>query len=140
MTGDPTTYSVTFELTRDQMLTANDRKNWRAASRPRAALRLIGATPITGTHDDGTPRWLPYMDRAHLTVYVSWPDRRRRDVANLHPTIKALIDGIVTDANRLPDDDDAHLIGPDLRVTRHLSGIAGVTVLRFDFVPLEVAA
>lgn len=71
------------------------------------------------------------FQRAHVTVWVSWPDRRRRDVLNVAPTIKAAIDGF-TDAGLWVDDDDRHLIGPDFRVTPELSGQRGVVRLRFE--------
>ena len=74
------------------------------------------------------------FDRAHVVVTVTWPDRRRRDVLNIAPTVKALIDGM-TDAGCWPDDDDAHLVGPDFRVSGELSGIKGVTRLVFDIRP-----
>jgi hypothetical protein len=55
-------------------------------------------------------------DRAHITVTFRFPNLIRRDVLNLYPyVVKPLIDGMVTDAGMLPDDDDLHLIGPDLR-------------------------
>ena len=58
------------------------------------------------------------MNRAHVTVTLGYPDRRKRDAHNLMPTIKGLIDGLVDPGTRgiLPDDSDAHLTGPDLRV------------------------
>ena len=37
------------------------------------------------------------------------------DPANAYPAVKALIDGLV-DAGVLPDDDAAHLDGPDMRL------------------------
>ena len=50
------------------------------------------------------------MNRAHVTVTLSYPDRRQRDAHNLMPTIKALIDGMVSPAGGesglLPDDSD----------------------------------
>lgn len=70
------------------------------------------------------------MPRAHLTVYIAWPDRRRRDAHNVMPTIKGLVDGMV-DFGVLPDDSDDYLIGPDLRRLPETSGVKGVT--RFDF-------
>lgn len=56
------------------------------------------------------------FERARVTVTFRWPDRRRRDVHNYVPlVVKPIIDGLV-DAKVLPDDDDRHLVGPDLRV------------------------
>lgn len=55
------------------------------------------------------------VERAHVTIHVRYPDNRRRDVGNLYPYVaKPLVDGLV-DCGWLWADDDAHLIGPDLR-------------------------
>jgi hypothetical protein len=118
--------SMTVTMHTTNLLTANQRLHWAAKAQTTRTLRLMGAW---AAKEQG----IPVMDRAHLTVWVSWPDHRRRDVANISPTLKALIDGIVQDAKRLPDDDDRHLIGPDLRVTDEVSGLKGVTRLRFEF-------
>ncbi|MFC3980204.1 hypothetical protein [Streptosporangium jomthongense] len=58
---------------------------------------------------------IPQLARAHVFGVFSPPDRRRRDVGNLYPSFKAMIDGLV-DAGVLPDDDDRHLVGPDMRI------------------------
>jgi crossover junction endodeoxyribonuclease RusA len=56
-----------------------------------------------------------WHQKARIVVWVRFPDKRRRDVSNLYPYVaKPLVDGLV-DARVLPDDDDHHLIGPDLR-------------------------
>lgn len=122
-----------FALTRDMLLTANERKHWAKKARTTAILRqlaVLEAARFNAKHEPFT--------RAHLTVHVGWPDKRRRDVANVAPTIKALIDGCV-DAGLLPDDDDEHLVGPDLRP--YFAGVHDfedrrVTVLDFEFVQI----
>jgi hypothetical protein len=58
---------------------------------------------------------IPWLDRAHVVVEWLPPDKRRRDPGNLAPAAKAICDGLV-DAGVLPDDDAAHLTGPDLRL------------------------
>ena len=122
-----------------EALSANGREHWSVRKARTKALRDKARMLTCAAH-------IPLMNRAHLTVTVTWPDRRRRDVANLSPTIKALIDGMVSDALLLPDDDDAHLIGPDLRVAQHVSidhrllvsttGKPGLALLRFDWTDL----
>ena len=53
--------------------------------------------------------------RARIIVTFAFPTRRKRDVANLYDlVVKPTVDGLV-DAGLLPDDDDAHLVGPDIR-------------------------
>lgn len=56
----------------------------------------------------------PVLQRAHIVITITWPDNRRRDPANWAPTGKAIVDGLVT-AGLLPDDDDKHVSGPDMR-------------------------
>ena len=109
-----------------EALSANGRVHWAVRQARTKALRDKAKVLTCAAH-------IPLMNRAHLTVTVHWPDRRRRDVANLSPTIKALIDGMVSDAGLLPDDDDKHLIGPDLRVDSDVSGRPGLAVLAFTW-------
>lgn len=53
--------------------------------------------------------------RVRIVITVRFPTRRRRDVGNLYPYVaKPIVDGLV-DARIIPDDDDHHCIGPDLR-------------------------
>ena len=94
------------------VLTANHRYHWAAKARLTKALRTRG---VMAWRLAGSPQY----DRARLVVTLGYPDRRHRDAANLHPTVKALIDGMVHPApgvrGVLPDDSDAYLTGPDLR-------------------------
>lgn len=113
--------TITFAVPTGRILNANQRSHWAK----RAELtRFLRAEAMLHAIDH------PRMDRAHLTVHVGWPDKRRRDVHNIFPTIKAAIDGFI-DAGLLPDDSDAHLTGPDLRA--HVSGLKGHVVLTFEF-------
>lgn len=76
------------------------------------------------------------VDRAHLTVFVTWPSSTRtRDVHNLSLTFKALIDGAI-DAGVLDDDSDVYLVGPDPRVERGHSGVERAALVRFEWTPL----
>lgn len=50
----------------------------------------------------------------HIVAHVIKPTNRAYDAHNLAPTVKAAIDGLV-DYGLIPDDTNAHLIGPDLR-------------------------
>lgn len=58
---------------------------------------------------------IPPLQRAHIYGFYLPTDARRRDPANWAPSAKAAVDGLV-DAGVLPDDDDKHLIGPDMRL------------------------
>ena len=57
---------------------------------------------------------LQRMDRAKITITIGFPTNHKRDVSNYQPTAKAIIDGLM-DYRLLPDDNDVHLVGPDLR-------------------------
>jgi crossover junction endodeoxyribonuclease RusA len=125
-----TSLSLHFEIAQSRVLSANARQHWAAKARMTADLRALGKYAAAYQNDRIDPDDEVWFDRAQLTVRVGWPDKRRRDVHNLAPTIKALIDGCV-DAGLLPDDDDTHLIGPDLRP--YVAGRKGLVVLDFEF-------
>ena len=116
-----------FELPMTVVLNANAREHWAPKAAKVRNLRALGSKAAMDIDDT--------FDRAHLTIHIGYPDKRRRDDANLHPTFKALIDGAV-DAGLLPDDDRTRLIGPDLR--SYVAGRRGLLVLDFEFV--EVAS
>lgn len=64
-----------------------------------------------GHADDGCS----WHNRARIVIGFRFPDLRRRDCHNLYSyVVKPLVDGMI-DARLLPDDDDLHLIGPDVR-------------------------
>ena len=115
-------------IPRAAALTANQRLHWRAKAERTRALRTRGR--IAWQQSGLTP-----MDRAHLTVTIAWHDARRRDANNWQPTVKGLVDGIV-DAGALPDDDNAHLIGPDMRGETDPTVKPGTIRLTFDWRPL----
>jgi crossover junction endodeoxyribonuclease RusA len=99
----------TFTLTPPcAFINANDRMHHAPKAKLTRAWRDLAAATITNG-------WHPaHYDRAHITVAIRFADNRRRDVGNLYPTAKAIVDGCV-DAGLLADDDDKHVIGPDLR-------------------------
>ena len=113
--------SIEFAVPTGRILNANQRLHWAKRSAMTKFLRTEASLHAHG---------LPAMERAHLTVAVGWPDKRRRDAMNLHPTIKACVDGFV-DAGLIFDDDDTRLTGPDLRP--YVAGHKGHVVLTFKF-------
>lgn len=97
-----------------QLLSANKRihyhqraeaaRYWRSKGR-----RVIG--DAYGRADEGQA----WHQAARIILTFRFPDNRRHDVGNLYPYVaKPLVDGFI-DARLLPDDNDKHLIGPDLR-------------------------
>ena len=97
-----------------QLVSANKKLHHHAAGHVRRYWRELARDAGVGTYghaDDGCA----WHQRAKVTITVRWPDRRRHDVANLYSyCFKGLVDGLV-DARVLPDDSDAHLVGPDPR-------------------------
>ena len=88
------------------LVSANERGHWAKRHERTRYWRHLTAVRARGAE--------PFAGRAHVTVTISWPDKRRRDVANYHPTVKACVDGMV-DAGIFVDDSDRYIEGPDLR-------------------------
>ena len=106
------TYELTFPVaTVKDLISANDRGHWSKSHRKTKKWRQTAQIVASSARNRGQ---LPLLERAQITVWFTYPTAHRRDVANLHPTVKALVDGIV-DAGILPDDNDKHVLGPDCR-------------------------
>ena len=92
-----------------ELLNSNDRDgHWARRKRITEALREAAGWAARAER-------IPRLKRAYVLGVYEPPDRRRRDPANLYPSFKACVDGLV-DARVLPDDDAAHLDGPDMRL------------------------
>lgn len=103
-----------FTLVIKQTINSNDRLHYHTKANLTADLRRRGAAMWAQAKALG----IKPMERAEVTAWVTWPDARRRDDANLYPTVKALIDGMTSGPNHkragewrgiLPDDDAKHL-------------------------------
>ncbi len=90
------------------MLTSNQRGSWRASVREIREWRQAAGWSAIACK-------LKPQRRLYLLAELRFANRRKRDVANWYPTIKACIDGLV-DVGVLADDDERHLVGPDLRL------------------------
>lgn len=73
-----------------------------------------------------------HYTRARITVAYRFPTNRRREVGNLQPTSKAIVDGLV-DAGLLPDDSDTHVVGPDNR--RHIPNGSPLVTVTIEEIP-----
>lgn len=103
-----TTWTVTVasEL---PMLNLNQRMHWAKKAQLTKHWRALASTNAMAAN-------LPTnLGRVHIVAHVIKPTNRQYDVHNLMPTLKACVDGLVTDYGLLPDDTNQHLIGPDLR-------------------------
>ncbi|WP_328934185.1 MULTISPECIES: hypothetical protein [unclassified Streptomyces] len=63
----------------------------------------------------------PLFQRAHILGVYCPPTKGRRDPANLYPSFKAAVDGLV-DAGLFDDDDHTRVVGPDMRLGRVVKG------------------
>lgn len=106
-------------------LNANQRTDLRRQTPDRRAWRDAGRVYALQAK-------LPKLQRAHLLAELRFADARRRDVHNLYPTIKALVDGLI-DYGLLPDDSHEYLVGPDLRygprIAKRSGGVSGEVFL-----------
>ena len=91
-----------------ELLNSNHHAHWRRRQRLTKELRELAGWLARIHH-------VPGLGRAHILAEYQPPDRRRRDPANLYPSWKAAIDGLV-DTGVFPDDDALHLDGPDMRL------------------------
>lgn len=100
------------------LLSANGREHWRRKASVTADLRQAGLVAVrasTSLRAALSAARGPVMERAHVLAVLHPADRRRRDPANIYPTVKAVLDGIV-DAGVLADDDSTRVVGPDMRI------------------------
>lgn len=99
------TLTVASEL---PMLNLNQRHHWAKKAQLTKHWRTLTLTCAMAAD---LPR---NLSRVHIVAHVIKPTNRAYDAHNLLPTLKAAIDGLV-DYGLIPDDTNAHLIGPDLR-------------------------
>ncbi len=95
-------------------INANQRLFWMERSRRTRQWREL-------THARAVAEQLPRFTQAHIMAELLFADSRRRDPANWAPTAKACVDGLV-DAGVFPDDDFAHVTGPDMRIGKKVVG------------------
>lgn len=104
---------VVFHAEPSHLINANDRsKGWRRRKQTLTRYWRTVAGQVAGNQI--RKGQLRRVERAHIEITVTWPDRNRRDVNNWQPTAKPIVDGLVK-AGLLPDDDDTHVTGPDMR-------------------------
>lgn len=100
--GNSGTVGISISVPNDEWVTANGRYHWAEKARRTRALRTRA-------------KFLAKRDRLRvetptlLTVRVGYPTKARADMENAHPTVKALIDGLV-DADALPDDSSQYIV------------------------------
>lgn len=113
---------LTIPIPPEHWFTSNDRGRWYVFAPKTKALRLAAKTAATNA-DLG-----PYA-KVHVTAFIGYPRAGKADPGNAAPVVKALLDGL-TDAGVWPDDDSAHVIGPDYRREEKSTGQPGVHTVR----------
>ena len=85
---------VIFHAEPAHLINANDRrKGWR---RRKQTLTRYWRTVAHQMADNQLRKGqLHRVERAHIEITVTWPDRNRRDVNNWQPTAKPIVDGLV---------------------------------------------
>lgn len=121
---------IHLAISRDVLLTSNQRKHWAEKARHTRVIRDMAWILAK----QARARMMP---AATLEVVAKWGDHKRRDAENIAPTAKAAIDGCVQ-AGLLADDSSRYLkkvsysIADDTHAT---SGVACYLELRFTEVP-----
>lgn len=133
-----TTWELTLPITgkpSDVLLTANMRCHWRVRSSRTKMWRQLAHLSARNAIQRGV---FPRLQWAQVDVWFALPSGRRRDVGNLYPTVKAVMDGLV-DAGLLPDDDDTHLSGPHMHRLTGDAGLARMVLVVSDVPVMAVA-
>ena len=101
------------------ILNSNDRMHHHVSTPIKRTLKTLGATRA---------RQLPRFGRVRMDVEVSYPEGSLPDCANLAPTMKAYLDGMVSPNGKrkkadgvLQDDSDKFVLGPFLTPSYWLS-------------------
>lgn len=116
-----------------ELMNLNDRDHYQKKGRLTKAWRQHAHRMFADLAADNEP-----FARARVVVYYRFPDNRRRDVGNLRPTSKAIVDGIV-DSGFLDGDDDSRFVGPDER-REYPNGPPRISVVIYELAEADDAA
>ena len=92
-----------------QFVNLNQRLHWAAKAK---LTRQWRDAAHVAAYNAGLPTGL---ERVRIVAHIHKTTNREYDAHNLMPTLKACVDGIVTDYGLTPDDTNRHVIGPDIR-------------------------
>ena len=99
---------LVFRIPNNQWLSSNQRHHWAAKAKRTAWLRRLAF--VKGKLDAPSAHTRP----VHITAHIGYSTRGKADPANAHPTVKALVDGLVQ-AGVLVEDSHEWVTGPDYR-------------------------
>lgn len=102
-----------------KLINANDRLHYRQKGERTARLRAAAMEAVSDCPSLmdalAAAKPGPLFQRAHILGVVHPGSNRRADPANLYPSFKAAVDGLV-DAGLVDDDDHTRVVGPDMRL------------------------
>lgn len=119
--------TIDVKVPRSVVLSANDRRHWAPTGDRVAQLRTLGR--LAGRSMFPVPAGV----RVRIDVDVWKGHDRLYDPANLHPSAKAIVDGL-RDAGILADDDWKHVDGPHMHHGGVNPGLKGRTARGGHFV------
>lgn len=125
MVGNPVT-DLVFWIPNDQWLSSNQRLHWAAKAKRTAWLRAMA-------HERAVSR-MRHTKPVHITAHIGYPTNGKADPANAHPTVKAIVDGLVQ-AGVLVEDSHEWVTGPDYRRDAKLAP-KGMHTVRLEIVTL----
>lgn len=99
--------TITFTIPNHWWLSSNQRIHWAVKAKCSRLLRQAARYKTVELRDR-------YAVPVRITAHIGYATNGRADPANAHPTVKALVDGLV-DAGVFIDDSHEHVIGPDYR-------------------------
>lgn len=101
-----------------KFLNSNDRRHRMQTAQLTAIWRNAGTKAVLDLNRQrkaaGEGPVPAFMGRVRIVAKIWKPKANRFDPNNLHPTTKAIVDGLVS-AGLLADDDHKHVLGPDHR-------------------------
>lgn len=100
--------TLTLDIYKGAWITSNGRYHWADRARRTRTIRTLARFCAVHQH------LRPTAGLVRITATIHGRTAGRVDPANAYPTIKACVDGM-TDAGCWPDDDQTHVIGPDMR-------------------------
>lgn len=111
----------TVTIRKTTWLNANQKKHWGDSS---PAVRTWRQAAVNAAR----AKSIPAMQKAEIHCYITKPTKRIYDPANLAPTAKAIIDGLVENYGLLPNDNYHYLDGPHLHHHTVQPGVEQITV------------
>lgn len=121
------TVVIGIAISRDVLLTSNQRKHWAEKARHTRVIRDMAWVMAKSKR-------VQLMPAATLDVVTKWGNRRVRDAENISPTVKAAIDGCVS-AGLLTDDSSRYLKKVSYAIsddTHNFDGVACFLELTFS--------